>query len=88
MRYFDHFSMRMTYPQLPDHPPRFAAEVPSFAISSVWGGHVVVPRVCQLQDPACITSPGKCNLHRRPKIPLGFGLWSPGCTKPTPCKSV
>ena len=41
----------MTYPQLPDHPPRFGTEIPSFSISCVRDDHVVVPRVRQLQDP-------------------------------------
>ena len=59
MRYFDHFSWRMTFPQLPDHPPRFGGEVPSFTICSVWAGHVVVPRVCRLQDLGMHHEPGE-----------------------------
>ena len=59
MRYFYHFSVRMTYLQLPDHPPRFGAEVPTFMISCVRDGHVVVPRVGWLQDPSMHHEPGE-----------------------------
>ena len=59
MWYFDHFSARMTYPQLPDHPPRFGAEVPIFLISCVRDGHVVVPCVGRLQDPSMHHEPGE-----------------------------
>ena len=59
MRYIDHFSARMTYPQFPDHPPRFGAEIPTFSISCVRDGNVVVPRVGQLQDPAMHHEPGE-----------------------------
>ena len=72
MRYFDHFSARMTYPQLPDHPPHFGAKVPPFAISSVRGGHVVVPCVCRLQDPGMHHEPGEVQPAQKTQDTIGL----------------
>ena len=78
MRYIDHFSARMTYPQFPDHPPRFGAEIPTFPIFCFRDGDVVVPRVGRLQDPGMHHETGEVQPAQKTQDTIGLsfvGTW-------------
>ena len=53
-------------------PTCFGGEVPSFAISSVRAGHVVVPCVFRLQDPSMHHEPGEVLPSQKTQDTIGL----------------